>query len=502
MFARTLTLTILITFTVACSPVAPLQKNNVKESNDIMQTLVTQTHPKPAPTMLNQAALASLMPPVTLKNTQLQKRFDINVKDMPLNEFVTALMHQLGQSVIVDPTLTTKVTLSLDNVTLAEVLQALQDTYDIHYQKMSYGYRISLPKLETKAFVLSHLNLIRKSVSNSEINSVDLSNHTKGNGGTSTSLSSNTDDANFWAEIKASLKGLLAGDSKASFSIDQNTGVIMVTALPSTLKQVSKYIQTTQDILNREVVIEAKIIEIQLNRSYETGIEWNKLGFSYNSLTGTIRTPSQDSSFTSVIKLLSTQGRVTVLSSPRVVTLNNQQALIKVGKDRYFVTNVNSDTTPIGQTATLSSNVDLQPFFSGIALQVLPEISMNGEIRLFIHPIISQVEDDTRNIELSKTQTLNLPLAQSSIRETDNIVRVKSGQFIILGGLMQSTSSQSGKGLPLLDRHGIYPDNDDNGEVDELLIILRAYIPDQETWAQDIKNFKERYNHIDKEGYS
>ena len=120
--------------------------------------------------------------------------------------------------------------------------------------------------------------------------------------------------------------------------------------------------------------------------------------------------------------------------------MNNQKAIIKVGTDEFFVTDVS--TTTITSTATQSTpNIELTPFFSGIALDVTPQISEGGTIMLHIHPTVSQVRDQQKNISIGgAVQTL--PLARSTVRETDFIVRAKNGQLVVIGGLMQDRNSE------------------------------------------------------------
>ncbi len=138
------------------------------------------------------------------------------------------------------------------------------------------------------------------------------------------------------------------------------------------------------------------------------------------------------------IELLKTQGDVQVLSSPRVSTVNNQPAVIKVGSDEFFVTNVSTDTNDHHrrQPRITNSNVTLTPFFSGIALDVTPQIDANGEVILHIHPTVSEVKDQTKTFTVDDREQ-SLPLAFSTVRESDSIVRAGNGQVVVLGGLMQ-----------------------------------------------------------------
>ena len=158
----------------------------------------------------------------------------------------------------------------------------------------------------------------------------------------------------------------------------------------------------------------------------------------------------QATNFASLINYLQTQGNVSVLSSPRIATLNNQKAVLKVGSDELYVTGVSSTTTSTGTNSTTSPSVTLQPFFSGIALDVTPQIDEAGNVMLHVHPSISTVREKQKNINLGSLGAYSLPLAASTINETDSIVRLKDGQIVAIGGLMLQESRDERTGVPVL----------------------------------------------------
>ena len=200
------------------------------------------------------------------------------------------------------------------------------------------------------------------------------------------------------------------------------------------------------------------------------------------------------SRFAAFIELLETQGNVHILSSPRISTVNNQKAVIKVGSDEFFVTDVSS-TTVTGTATTTSPDIELTPFFSGIALDVTPQISEHGDVVLHIHPSISQVRDQTKNVTVGgEVQTL--PLAFSTIRETDTVIRATSGQLVVLGGLMEDVERDNTAGVPLLSRvPGLgraFRHEQDSTRKRELVILLRPTIVDADTWKRNLDDTRER----------
>jgi MSHA biogenesis protein MshL len=242
----------------------------------------------------------------------------------------------------------------------------------------------------------------------------------------------------------------------------------------------------------RQVILEAKILEVELSDTYQAGINWGALatpgddsitfgqigggallgdagasdiagqtgdldpaapdpvnGTLTSAFGGMFTIAANAGDFQAFIELLRTQGDVQVLSSPRVSTVNNQKAVIKVGNEEFFVTDI-STTTVTGAGATTSTpDITLTPFFSGIALDVTPQISDHGDVVLHIRPAVTEVVDRRKEIVVAGFDQ-SLPLAFSTVRETDSIVRAKSGQIIVIGGLMQESTEQRQASVPVL----------------------------------------------------
>ncbi len=168
--------------------------------------------------------------------------------------------------------------------------------------------------------------------------------------------------------------------------------------------------------------------------------------------SGTLGLSLATNGFQAVLGFLESHGDLQILSSPRVATLNNQKAVLKVGVDEYFVTNVSGGTTTPGTTAgantTTLPNLTLTPFFSGIALDVTPQIDEANMITLHLRPSVTSVTEKIKQVDLGSIGNYRLPLATSSVNETDTVVRVQDGNIVAIGGLMQSESSSRISGLP------------------------------------------------------
>jgi MSHA biogenesis protein MshL len=333
--------------------------------------------------------------------------------------------------------------------------------------------------------------------------------------------------------------------------ISPQSGVVVVRALPEELRNVSAYLKAAQLSVDRQVILEAKILEVQLNGSYQTGINWasfasfrgntsNRVSTGFgqpgtsltalpadgsasttalstvgaaaiSALTGASFNPStnnggsvfglalQTSNFAALITFLESQGTVHVLSNPRIATLNNQKAVLKVGTDDFFVTNVSTTTTTGGTSNTTTPNVTLEPFFSGVVLDVTPQIDADGNIILHVHPSVTQVTTVTQTINLGIGGTLILPLASSATQETDSVVRGQDGHIVAIGGLMKqnTTSDKSqvpGAGdVPLVG--ALFRNTDQTTAKSELVILIKpTIVKDDDSWEQ---NILESQRHID-----
>lgn len=316
-------------------------------------------------------------------------------------------------------------------------------------------------------------------------------------------------DANFWGELEQSLNALIAGSPEASIALNKQTGVIVARAKPMQLLEIERFIDATQAQSQRQVILEAKIIEITLNDSHQDGVNWSSIAKESGKafLTSVAPLPSavsqvkdvfitqaQFGDFTAYIQLMATQGKTKILSSPRISTLNNQKAIIKVGQDEYFITDISSNNNSSASTTTVTQDVTWTPFFSGIALDVTPQINDRDEVTLHIHPSITLVEAQEKRF-ISNGQENQVPLALNTMRESDSIVQAKNGQIIVIGGLMQTIREEGKNGIPWLSElpylGWLFRTNTGVGKKTELVILLRpTVIKSEHSWDKDLTDSK------------
>jgi len=490
---------------------------------------------KSSATTSSEEILNSLIPPVTIAEPELdEERFDLSVKNIDARSFLLGLVDGTPYNMVVSPEVNTQISLQLKNVTVSEVLKSIERIYPLMVEKQGNMFFVSSAESLTKIYSVDYLNLARKGKSRTNVAGqavADASggnnNRQSGRSGSSKGKSSsnitqisasevNTESTvNFWQELKQSLDLIVQGEEKASVVVSPHAGIVIVKALPHSQRVVQEYLGITQRGINRQVILEAKIIEVNLNDSFQAGIDWRKIN-SVNSgdtfifgqegqvlrevasdspLNGVFSMLYQGNNFDAAIDLLQTQGEVHVLSSPRVSTVNNQKAIIKVGSDEFFVTDV-STTTVTGTSTATTPDVTLTPFFSGISLDVTPQINAKGEIVLHIHPVISEIFDQQKTITLGQDQ-FTLPLALSNVRESDSIVRAKDQQVIVIGGLMQTKIQQEENSTPLLGDipviGGIFSQTRESKVKSELVILLKANIVDHSTYNDDLRNTHKRF---------
>jgi MSHA biogenesis protein MshL len=486
----------------------------------------------------------ALLPPPRLEPTPkaAAQRFDVSVTDMPVREFLLGLVADTDLNLALDPGLSGSITLTLKNVTIAEVLSALRDVYGYAYEKTSYGWHVHDAGLQTRIFAIDYPMVRRTGQSQTRVSSGQVSERVTGDDDdtdvlrpsedVSGSMISTASQSDFWVELEAGLWAILGRSDGRSVVSSPNSGIVVVRGLPAELREVERFLRRAQASLGRQVILEAKILEVTLDDGFQSGINWalllndaligqtgggtaiadgvseiagntgvldpDNLAFPSNTDTsafGGVWSAAIDwNDFTAFIELIETQGSVRTLSSPRVVTTNNQKAVIKVGSDEFFVTDI-STTTVTSTTTTTTPDITLTPFFSGIALDVTPQISERGEIMLHIHPSISQVTDQTKTVSVGGVDQ-TLPLALSTIREADSVVRAWSGQVIVLGGLMQDLASHDSAATPWLGRipwlGALFRHQLDGTRRTELVILLRAVAVGRGTWTQELRAVDER----------
>ena len=529
----------------------------------------TYRHPEPvqAKDALKQAMseqsptapLTSLPPSVQSELLQLnrpqqpmtipEKRMRIAAHDVDAVEFFGSLFKGSRYSVAVHPGVAGVISVELKDVTLQEALATVGDMYGFDVQRKGNVFHVYPAGLRTETIPVNYLMMARRGLSrtsvstggvtandnnngnnnnfdnglnnsgnnNSQGNTASGDNNTNSNG-TRIETDSNND---YWTDLRDALQTLIAtGEGRAVITSPQ-AGLVTVRAYPKELKAVREFLDQSGEHLKRQVVLEARILEVSLNEGYEQGVDWSGLSASWDGgkgITGggslmdspIASPPNQifralgggagftisDGNFNVAVSLLKTQGDVNTLSSPRVTATNNQKAVIKVGSDEYFVTNASTTTTTSGTSAPIvTPNVELTPFFSGIALDVTPQIDEQGKVLLHIHPSVIDTEEQSKTISVGTADPLVLPLAKSSIRESDTVVQANNGDIIVIGGLMKTDRQEIVSKVPLLGDipwvGEAFTNRRESNRKVELVILLKPTVVEKDTWQKELQRSSE-----------
>lgn len=385
----------------------------------------------------------SLIPTIELDTANVpeikdEERFDISVNAVAADQFFLSLVDGTEYNMVIHPEVSGSVTLNLRNVTIPEVLEAARDVYGFEFISTGYGFQVLPGRLRARIYQINYLNVERSGSSQISVSSGSLTANetaTSSDGTTTTSSDSagttiRTEQSltTFWTELQDSVQAIVGQGDGRSVVVNPQSGVVVVRALPNELREVEAYLQATQLIVQRQVILEAKFIEVRLNEDYQSGINWGSLltpgnnsitaaqvgggsvlvgesglsnlsgntgnldpnsfaaisGAAASAFGGVFSLAVNLGDFNAFIELLKTQGNVQVLSSPRVATMNNQKAVIKVGSDEFFVTDISTQNITNGNSTLVQPDIELTPFFSGIALDVTPQISQQDDVTLHV----------------------------------------------------------------------------------------------------------------------
>ncbi|MCA1245835.1 pilus (MSHA type) biogenesis protein MshL [Massilia sp. MS-15] len=593
MRTRPLRLAAVLAAALATAGLAGCQSAPPSNTYDKIAAELRQAAAQPLPAAPIEGAVAdALLPPAPALASQLPKarqvleeRFNVAFTNVPAQQFFNSIVVGTRYNILVHPQVSGTISANLKDVTLVEALDAVREMYGYDYQ--IDGTRISIRPLtmQTRMFHINYLVGSRRGSSNLRVTSTSVSDagnnynnpnnpqgqrglapnapnqgnpgngsNQYGNGGVlleSTDVNTTTNN-DFWGDLKSAIEALVGSkEGGRSVVVSPHSGVLVVRAMPDELRSVDAYLKATQMSVDRQVILEAKILEVELNDSYQSGINWasfaslrsshpNRVsggflqpgaglaplpftggqpplisngnglaastGFSLsnaaNAAGSLFGLAFQTNNFAALISFLESQGTVHVLSSPRVAAMNNQKAVLKIGTDEFFVTGVTTTTTASTAGNTTTPSVTLQPFFSGVVLDVTPQIDDKGNILLHVHPSVSEVSTITKNVDLGSAGNLTLPLAASSTSELDSIVRGQDGQVVAIGGLMRQASTDDVNRVPGLGRvkvlGALFSNKNKVNQKRELVVLIKPTIVEgASSWSRDLLDARDRVEGLD-----
>jgi MSHA biogenesis protein MshL len=558
-----------------------------------------------------EAIRSAILPPLRLdmpatEGLALEPRFDLSVSNAPASQVFMSIVSGTRYNMLVHPSVSGTLSVTLKDVTVPEALAAIRDLYGFDYRIEGNRIFIQPTGLQTRVFQVNYLPGQRRGSTVLRVTSGSLTdsqsggfvNPVAGGGalpgaaggapgsggaglqGRESSRVSTDQQATFWVDLCAALVAIVFpsdgtqpvaitsgaqpedsqrsvcnrrhASSDRSIVVTPHSGVIVVRGTSMELRAVENYLRATRLAVERQVMLESKIIEVTLSDAYLAGINWAILGkhlsagqlaagegnaatlgaqgalavinngsnalvanpgarsiatatnsfAGANPAGGVFGFALQTSNFAALLAFLESQGTVQVLSSPRIATLNNQKAVLKVGFDELFVSNLAVSPPQISGGATTQATIAPQfsPYFQGIVLDVTPQIDESGMITLHVHPSISEITPVNRSIDLGTGGggTTTIPTARSQVSETDTIVRVGDSNIVAIGGLMSIDVRDNRGGIPGVpdDGLGMLLRNTDRRLVKkELVILLKpTIIQSDRNWEDDLRETRERFN--------
>jgi MSHA biogenesis protein MshL len=484
---------------------------------------------QPAKAPTDAAVKDALLPPLRVEiptgvaDRPIEPKFDLAVNNAPAAQVFMSIVSGTRYSMLVHPQVGGAISVNLKDVTVREALDAIRELYGYEYRIEGTRIFIQPVTIQTRVFQVNYLVGQRTGRSDVRVTSGSVADApvagvpgspipatgivpgAPGTAGASTLADSSRVQtqtrSDFWESLTQTLHAIVGDTGGKSVIVNPQAGVVVVRALPVELRNVEAYLKAIRLSVERQVMLEAKIIEVTLNEQFQAGVNWARFtnrgaggilepgatlsttgsvsnaaltasvagrSISATSTAGTLiqGVPGgallglafQTDNFAGLLQFLESQGSVQVLSSPRIATLNNQKAVLKVGTDEFFITNITGGTTTTtgavaGTTGTNTfPTLTLRPFFTGVALDVTPQIDEDSNIILHIHPSVSDVQQQDRQVNLGTLfgGNITLPLARSTVSETDSIVKVGDSNIVAIGGLMKVDVENNQSGVPLL----------------------------------------------------
>jgi len=431
--------------------------------------------------------------------------YSFKANSLPVTQALTMFARTYNLNIIVNPdVITGSVTVDFHDIPFNQAMEAILHATGYYWHRD--GKLIFVEATETRQFELDFLasnnnyvngvssNGTSSGSSNNAFSSTPNSTSNNGTNRRRSNRGTTNGNYNIWNGLEKKLKTLLS--DKGTLVVSRLAGIIQVTDAHPNVQAVAEFIMQLRHTISRQVEIDMKVLEVTLSDNTALGIDWSrlnvggvaaKLAFStanaitapaggFAALTPAITINTSNGNIKSVITALSEQGNVKIISQPRIRTLNNQPALVKVGTDRTFITQESTTTTGTSSTTSVGFTQDIVP--EGLELNITPQISSDGWIILEVKPKITRVSSVTEAKDSKGTVLSSGP--NLDVRETSSLVRIQDGQTAVVGGLIQTIKSKTDRGVPILSKIPLlgylFKNSNDIAKRTELVIFLTPHL--------------------------
>ena len=542
--------------------------------------------PIPAP-----ARVPTLVPPPSAQAKP--QTYSVVVNEVPVKELLLALARDTKQNIDIHSGLTGLVSLNAINETLPAILERISKQVNMRYRTEGNTIIVSPDVAYVKTYRVNYVNMTRDTTSSigvtGEIATGSGSSASSATTSGSATMVRSTSSNNFWVELRDNIRGILnstrlqalsadaraerrelikqeqdlrvrqieaaskAGQGASGLVTSLQTGATTGTPQPASLvpddvvvnpvsgtitinatdyqhQLIQKHLDSVTSAIQRQVLIEATIVEVVLSDAFQAGIDWSRLpisgglsitqallgGFNAaatgagaspgNAMTIAYTNPTTNvGNISGTVKLLEEFGSSRVLSSPKLMAMNNQTALLKVVDNLvYFEIKADTTTTSTGPSQT-TFNTTAKSVSVGVVMGVTPQINEDGRVLLNVRPTITRlnnsqpfVNDPNPSLcDVTRTTCIANPVPQIQVREMESVLQVVSGQTVILGGLMQDNATTSREQIPGADALGAAGDllrfRNQGARKSELVIFLRPTVVQNPSLDSDELKFFQRF---------
>ena len=488
----------------------------------------TATHPpSQSPAHLSRASEPSGEIPAPVQQTPFlpqpklstpPETYTVTVSDVSVKELLFALARDAKMNLDIHPNVSGTVTLNAVKQTLPQILSRIAEQISLRYEVIGPNLVISPDVPHVRTYKVDYLNMTRETKSTVSVATeiATTGGSVKGGGGNAGNKSNTevniTSHNNFWEILEKNVAAILGGGENLVIT-NPLSGVISVRATSRQHEQVQAFLDRILSNVQRQVLIEATIVEVELNNRYQSGVDWslvsqsNGISAASTLVGGNLAAPPSfllsyskaAGSFDKVfgaLHMLETFGNVKVLSSPKIMALNNQTALLKVVDEKvYFTTSleIQEATTTSAGRRTYTSEIHTVPV--GLVMSVTAQITDDDRVTINVRPTISRITgyatDPAPRLAGSGFDNM---IPEIQIREMESLLKIDSNQIAVLGGLMQNKVSKSSAGIPLLSSlpwiGHLFSYKDDELTKTELVIFLRPTVMRNASLAAELKDFR------------
>jgi len=457
---------------------------------------------------------APVKPFETRRTPTIKQRITVQLIGAPVEQVLHTLARTAQLQLQLNEPLAGTVTLLAKDKPLDVLLKQIASQIPIFWELNQDVLQLWGNTAYTNSYPVDYLNMDRSTRSRvglaTQVGTINSSDQQSGSGVSNSSQTSleNSADHFFWDSLAKDLDSLLSQSSarkKSSYSINRDAGLVTVHATRARHKELTQYLRKLNDNAQRQVLIEATVVEVALSENFQAGIDWQFLSAESSGLNAaqvlsgspavsadsvdrltapngllSLVQPGKLGTLSGTLNLLNRFGDVRILSKPRIIALNNQTSVLKVVDNRvYFTVNVERARSENKDEIITETEIHTVPV--GLVMNVTPHIDNSGEVMLNVRPTLSRILGfvDDPNPELATADVRN-SVPEIQVREMESMLRVKSGEMAIIGGLMQDVQNGDDRSLPGLAKlpvvGALFQQRSRVREQTELLIVLRPTV--------------------------